>query len=151
LNINHLETIQILVFTIGVIVFLCIILSYFTMYVDYVKFNTNLNIYSKKSNNLIYIQSIPIILSIFPLLLLLLECEKEQLILLIYHLYPNICSSIMDLVLKNRKVTANFISFISVLYIFSISYTQVSCIICLFSFQFWSFYLVTNFSHLSIK
>ena len=102
-------------------------------------FNTDLNLYNKNKTVLVSSQSILIFSSIISLGLLLCECKTELFLLLIIRCYPNFGNDILYLSLNKFNITSRVTSVTLLLYIFSISVTPVTCILCLFMFQIWCY------------
>ena len=86
-------------------------------------------------------------LSFIMLGLLLCECDMDQFLLLIIWAYPNFCNDLLDLSLKKIKVTSKVTSVTLLLYIFSISFTPATCILCLLVFQIWCYSYVERVPH----
>ena len=115
--------------------------------VNYVTFNTDLNLYGKKKTLLISTQCILMYLSLTMLgLLLLSESEKEQIVLLIIRANP-VIGNVVDVSLKFNKIISRFISATLSLYIFSISITPATCTLCLIIFQIWCLSYVKRVPH----
>ena len=104
-------------------------------HVSYVTFNTNLNLYSKKKTLLII--STECISTYFSLkvlgLLVLSGCEKEQIVLVIILINP--IGNVIESLLEYYKIISRVISGNLPLYIFCISTTPASCILCLIIIQ----------------
>ena len=119
----------------GISLIIMLYLSYLHMCykVRYVSFNTNLNLYNKKSN----LKPPPFCwwyLSITMIGLLLCECEKEQIIFLLIYMNPNL-TFILDLALNFKKIIAwTLLGTLSIL-IFTLSVTPTSHLLCLIVFQ----------------
>ena len=97
IKINYYDALQFSVLSIGVLILLRLSLLHLCTHVSYVTFNTDLNLYSKKKTLLVSPQCIITYLSLIILgLLLLSECEKEQIVLFIIRIYPNI-GNVVDL------------------------------------------------------
>ena len=79
--------------------------------------------------------------------MLLRECKTELFLLLIIRFYPNIGNDILYLSLNKINVTSRVASVTLLLYIFSISVTPATCILCLFMFQIWCYSYVERIPH----
>ena len=139
IEINCYDAFQILMFSFGMFFLLWFLFLHLSAQVNYVVFNTNLNLYNKNKTVLVLSQSILIFLSIISLGLLLCECKTELFLLLIIRCYPNFGNDILYLSLNKCNITSRVTSVTLLLYIFSISVTPVTCILCLFMFQIWCY------------
>ena len=92
-------------------------------------------------------QTILTFLSIIILWLLLWECKTEQILLLTIRFYPNIGNNLLCLSLNKINVISRVASVTLLLYIFSISVTAATCILCLFMFQFWCYSYIKRIPH----
>ena len=79
--------------------------------------------------------------------MLLCECKTELFLILIIRFYPNIGNNILYLSLNKINVTSRVASVALLLYIFSISVTPATCILCLFMFQIWCYSYVERIPH----
>ena len=139
IEINCYDAFQILMFSFGIFFLLWFLFLHLSAQVNYVVFNTDLNLYNKNKTVLVSSQSILIFLSIISLGLLLCECKTELFLLLIIRCYPNFGNDILYLSLNEFNITSRVTSATLLLYIFSISVTPVTCILCLFMFQIWCY------------
>ena len=98
------------------------------MYVSYVTSNTNLNLYSKEKTLLISSECISTYLPLVTLgLLILSECEKEQIVLII-SLNINTIGNVIALLLQCNKIIPRVISGTLPLYIFCVSTTPATMV-----------------------
>ena len=133
----------------GVFTLLMPCLFHLCTHVSYATFNTNLNLYSKKKTLLISTECIPTYLSLKVLgLLILSECEKEQIVLLIS--LKNPIGNVIELLLQCNKTISRVISGTLPLYIFCISTTPVTCILCLIIIQIWCHSYVKRVTRIDI-
>ena len=134
INCYHALQMFILIFRVFTLLRPC--LSHLCTHVSYVTFNTNLNLYGKKKTLLISTECIPTYLSLKVLgLLILSECEKEQIVLIISLINP--IGNVIELLLQRNTTISRDISGTLPLYIFCISTTPVTCIFCLIIIQIW--------------
>ena len=115
-------------------------------HVVYITFNTNLNLFSKTKIIVISPLWIWSYLSLFMLGLLLSECEKDQILLLIIRTSPNV-SNTFDFALRYSKMLSRTFFTTLTIYMFSIANTPAACILCLTVFQIWclSYKKIFNF------
>ena len=136
LDLSCYDAFQILFLTFGVIYLLWLFLLYLTTHVTYVNFNTNLNLYNKKTTCIVSIKSISTHLSFIALGLLSCECEKEQLILLIIWFYPNCCKNLLNLLLKKKNLLVGFLLllFYSIIFLYQSHLLLAFCVFLFFNF-----------------
>ena len=128
------NTLQICVFSLGIITLSLIFYLHLFNQVRYVCFDTNLNLLSKnKSFSQSQLLLIP--LSFFILGLLL---EVEDFVFFVIHINPNFGFVLCDLFLLHRKRISRTIFNTLPIYIFSISFSPASCFLSLVIFQIWT-------------
>ena len=133
IEINYSNIVQILILCSSLIILSWLTLLHLCSQVRYVAFNINLNIYNKKN-----ISKSPHfcwwhLLSTM-VLLLLNECEKEQIFLFFICGNPNF-DFVLGLALKFKKSLAFTLFSTSAIFIFSIAATPATHLICLVVFQ----------------
>jgi len=106
-------------------------------HVKYINLDTNLNTYNLKKTSVLSNKSISIRLCLLLFAAVLCEFEKEQIILFISQSYPNFLNNTVEKLLKICKPTRSVISASLIVYIFSISFSPIEGILCLFIFQIW--------------
>ena len=117
IKINRYHALQMFILIFGVFTLLWPCPLHLCTHVSYVTSNTNLNLYSKKKILLISTECIPTYLSLKVLgLLILSECEKEQIVLLISLINP--IGNVIELLLQCNKTILRVISGTLPLYIF---------------------------------
>ena len=136
IKIDYYHAVQMLILSLGVFTLLRPCLCYLCTHVNYVTFNTNLNLYSKEKTLLISTEYISAYLSLFALSLILSECEKEQIVLIISINIKSAIGNVTAVLLRCNKIIAR-ISGTLPLYIFCISTTPATCILCLVIIQIW--------------
>ena len=142
IKVNCYDALQIFILSLGVFTLLRLSLLYRCTHVSYVTFNTDVNLFNKKKKMLLSTWCISTYLSLVVLgLLILSECENEQIILFIIRINPNI-GNLMDLSLTFIKSISRVISGTLLLYIFCISITPATCTLCLIIFQIWCHWYV---------
>ena len=136
IKINYYHALQMFILSFGVFTLLRTCLFHLCTHVSYVTFNTNLNLYSKEKTLLISSECISTYLSLVAGLLILSECEKEQIVLII-SLNINPIGNVIALLLQCNKIISRVISGTLPLYIFCVSATPATCILCLIIIQIW--------------
>ena len=117
---------QISVFGLDVLILLRLSCLYLCTQVSYITFNTDLNLQSKKNTLPASVKCISLYMSLIMLWLLLLsECDKEQVVLLIVRTYLNV-RNVVDLSCKFGKIISSVISGTLLFYIFYISVTPAT-------------------------
>ena len=147
IDINCCDALRILMFSFGNFFLLWFLLLHLSAQVNYVIFNTNLNLYNKNKTVLVSSQTILTFLSTIILGLLLWECKTEQILLLTIRFYLNIGNNLLYLSLNKINVISRVASVTLLLYIFSISVTAATCILCLFMFQCWCYSYIKRIPH----
>ena len=143
--INCHNIIQIFILGSGLVTLLWRSYLHLCSHVSYVAFNTNLNLYNKKKT-IRSPQCFWALLSLILLGLLLSECGKEQILLLIIHTNPNF-GSVVNLALKFSKIISWTIFCTLLIYMFSISVSTPACVLCLMMFQIWCHAYTNNVPH----
>ena len=132
---NFFVALQISVLGLGVLILLRLSCLYLCTQVSYITFNTDLNLQSKKNTLPASVKCISLYMSLIMLWLLLLsECDKEQVVLLIMRTDLNV-RNVVDLSCKFGKIISSVISGTLLFYIFYISVTPATCYLCLMIFQ----------------
>ena len=130
LNINFFVALQISVLGLGVLIVFRLSCLYPCTQVSYITFNTDLNLQRKKSTLSASVKCISLYMSLIMLWLLLLsECDKEQVVLLIMRTDLNV-RNVGDLSGKFGKIISSVISGTLLFYIFYISVTPATCYLC---------------------
>ena len=125
--INFYDAVRILILIFGVFILLRLLILNLSTHVNYVKFNTELNIFSKKKHYPVPTQITLMYLYLIFAGLLLCEYEKDIILISIIRIYPFFGSDPFDLPLKNITTVSRVISVTSPLYMFSISVAPVTC------------------------
>ena len=135
-NISCYHALQISVLSLGVLILLGFSALHLCTHVSYVTFNTDLNLYSKKKSLRVSTPWVLTYLTLMLVLLLLSDCENEQIVLFIIRIYPNM-GNVVGLSPKSSKIISRAISGTLSLFIFSISITPATSTVCLIVFQIW--------------
>ena len=139
---NFYDAARILIF--GVFILLRLLLLNLSTHVNYVKFNTDLNIFSKKKHYPVPTQITLMYLYVIFAGLHLCEYKKDIILISIIRIYPFFGSDPFDLPLKNITTVSRVISVTSPFYMFSISVTPVTYFLCLLVFQVWCYSYIKN-------
>ena len=138
---------QFLLIIFGIIVLFWLIFLHLSMQVQHVNFNTNLNLYSRKTTFIVQTEVLSMILSFFLLGLLIGELQNEQFLMLLFELFPNFYKSLPRFLFNKIKFTCRVKSLCLLLSVFSISVTPITHILSLVMFQFWSYSQLKRISH----
>ena len=142
IKINCYDVFQILILSLGMFTLLRLFLLHICTHENYVAFNTDLTLCTKKKPLFFTKKCISTYLSLLVLgLLLLSECDKEQIVVFIVRINPNIDNAI-DLSLKFSKIISRVFCGTLLLYKFCISITPATCTLCLIIFQIWCHWYV---------
>ena len=133
--INFRNILQIFILIIGLVILLWRSYLHLCNDISYVTFNTNLNLYSKKKT-IVSSQYLWTLLSIGLLGLLLSECEKDKILMCIFHTNPNF-GIVLNLIVKFTRFISWTFRSVFPIYFFYLSVTPPACILCLMVFQVW--------------
>ena len=138
IKINCYDAIQILIFSLCSTLFFGYLL-WISPNVKYVEFNTDLSLQGENSSFSMSVENILTVLCLVLLELLLNECEIYQLLLLISLINSELIVKICFFPIKKISSSSSVSSFSLLFYVFSISFTPLTCIMCLFLFQIWCY------------
>ena len=139
IEINCYDAVQIFFLSFGVFFLLWFSLLNISSQVNFVNFDTDLNLYKKKTSFSVSIEHILSVLCLLILLCFLNQCDSEQLFIMILWIYPNSFVRLFISVIMKIKLSPIATSFSLLLCIFSISYTPLACILCLLILQTWCY------------
>ena len=137
IKINYYDAIQISIFGSGLLIFLMLSFLHLCTFVNYVSFNTELNLCGKKKTLSISTQSLTFSLLNLLGFILLNEYEKEQIFLFIFYMIQNVgnIGNIFNLLFKLNNIIPRVASGLLMLIIFSISIAPATDTLCLIIFQ----------------
>ena len=150
IKINYYDAIQISIFGSGLLILLMLSFLHLCTFVNYVSFNTELNLYSRKKNSLISSQSLTTYLLLNLLgFILLNEYEKEQIFLFIFYMIQNVgnIGNIFNLLFKFNNIIPRVAPGLLMIFIFSISIAPATDTLCLIIFQIQCHLYVKRVSH----
>ena len=139
IEINCYDVFQILILSFGVFFSLWLLIVHCSMHVNYVNFNINLNLYSRKNSSSVSFEYILTFLSQILLVILLNEHGIDYFLLLFFSAIPNFFDDIFFFLTKKIKFSSRITSFSLLIYISSTSFTPSTYILCLLMFQIWCY------------
>ena len=135
--VNCFNIFQIFILFSGLISLLWLFFLHTCTQVRYVTFNTNLNLYNKKSFTPSSLRFIRAYFSYFCLALLLSEYPEELLVLIIIRTNSIPVGVVIDKFSKIRKRVSQILFTTLSFYIFHIAFTPAANFLCLLVFQIW--------------